>query len=509
MVGAAALLSLVGLRGNAKQESATPPVQPTAQVLNIQDDFEKVADKLRPSVVAIQSRETLTANPMLRQGKDQGDESPFGGFQFQAPNFPGFPGGGGGQQFRIPQQQFPRHAVASGSGVIVSGDGYILTNDHVVAGAEKVTVTLLDGREFVGQVKRDPKSDLALIKINADNLPAAQLANSDDVRIGQWALAFGSPFRLSDTMTVGVISSLHRHETIGDGGDTRYYPSLLQTDASINPGNSGGPLVDVYGRVIGINVAIESPTGGNVGIGFAIPANTAKYIMGQLMTKGSVTRGYLGMVPASLTYEDQQQYGVKQGALVTAVVDGSPAGEAGMKVQDVITSFDGKPVTNEADFRDMVARTAPGTSVPVTVRRDGGEQTLHVTVGKLPDEAAPAAPAPQQEQKSHTKLGISIGDVSDANVRQQLQQTGMKIDATSGAVIVDVAQGSPAMEAGLQPGDVVLRLNNKPITNAQQLSDVAASLPSGASVPVVVRRTVPVSSNKTESETVLVTVNLD
>jgi serine protease Do len=245
-----------------------------------------------------------------------------------------------------------RHAEASGSGVIVRSDGYILINDHVVAGADRVTVTLLDGRQFPGKVFRDPKSDLALIKINADNLPAAQLADSDSVRIGQWALAFGSPFALNDTMTVGVVSSLNRREEIGEGGTNRLYPILIQTDASINPGNSGGPLVDVYGRVVGVNVAIESPSGGNVGIGFAIPANTARFIMDQLISKGAVTRGYLGLAPASLSYEDQQRYNIKQGALVTEVQDGTPAAKAGFQVEDVIVRYDNKLVAGEATFRD-------------------------------------------------------------------------------------------------------------------------------------------------------------
>jgi serine protease Do len=421
LAGAGAL-AFTGLRGSARQENTTPPVQPTQQALSIQEDFEKVAQALRPSVVSIVSREPVRT-PTLRQGSDQGD-NPFG---FQFPQFPNIPGG---PQFRFvpPGQdnpQFPQHAEASGSGVIVRSDGYILTNDHVVAGADKVTVTLLDGRSFVGQVKRDPQSDLAVVKIDTDNLPAAQFANSDDVKVGEWALAFGSPFTLNDTMTVGVISSLNRHATIGDGGDVRYYPTLLQTDASINPGNSGGPLVDVFGRVVGINVAIESPTGGNVGIGFAIPANSARYIMDQLISNGKVTRGYLGLVPASLSYEDQKQYGEKQGVLVSGVVDGAPAGKAGLQVQDVITSFDGKPVVDEAQFRDLVARTAPGTTVPVVIHRDGQDQTLQVTVGKLPERQTAAAPQPPAAtQKTRGKLGVEIGDASDPNIRQRLNLKG-------------------------------------------------------------------------------------
>lgn len=478
----AGTLTFMGLRGNTKQESANPPVQPSQQVLDIQDNFAKVAEKVRPSVVFIKSREPAPAGNMLRQNR-AGGENPF-----QLP-IPGFPGGGG-QQFHI-MPQGPR--TASGSGVIVRSDGYILTNDHVVAGADKVTVTLLDGREFVGQVRRDSKSDLALIKINANNLPAAQLADSDKTRIGQWALAFGSPFTLSDTMTVGVISSLHRHETIGEGGELRYYPSLLQTDASINPGNSGGPLVDVYGRIVGVNVAIESPTGGNVGIGFAIPANTARYIMNELITKGSVTRGYLGLIPTTLSYRDQQQYGVKEGALITTVVDGKPASKAGLQVEDVVTRFNGEPVHDDTDFREKVARTAPGTSVPLTVLRDGQERTITATVGRPEDAVAVVAPdqSPQNQprQRVRGKLGIGLEDTTDPAVRQKYHLT----EGLTGALVGNIVPGSPAGDAGLIPGDLIVRLNGKKITSAQQLSDLAAGLPSGAHVPVVVRRSDPAS----------------
>jgi serine protease Do len=254
--------------------------------------------------------------------------------------------------------------------------------------------------------------------------------------------------------------------------------------------------------VVGIDVAIESPSGGNVGIGFAIPANSARYIMDQLISNGKVTRGYLGLVPASLSYEDQKQYGEKQGALVTGVVDGAPAGKAGIRVQDVITSFDGKPVMDEAQFRDLVARTAPGTTVPVVVHRDGQDETVQVTVGKLPERETAAAPQqPEATTKTRGKLGIEIGDASDPNIRQRLN---LKDQVTNGAIVAQVYPGSPAMEAGMQPGDVIIRINGKPIANAQQLSDAAANLPSGAQVPVIVRRPMP-----NGMETLLLTVTTE
>jgi serine protease Do len=491
-MGAGALVAL-GLKGYTEPQNSTPPVTPTAQALGIQDDFEKVADKLRPSVVSIKSRQTING-PVLR-GAGQGQDNPFGGLQFQ---FPGAPGGG--QQFRF--QPGVRRAEASGSGVIVRSDGYILTNDHVVAGADRVTVTLLDGRQFAGTVHRDPKSDLALIKIDADNLPAAQLADSDGVKIGQWALAFGSPFALNDTMTVGVVSSLNRREMIGEGNDNRLYPSLIQTDASINPGNSGGPLVDVYGRVVGVNVAIESPSGGNVGIGFAIPANTARYIMDQLIAKGTVTRGYLGLAPSGLSYEDQQRYGVKQGALVTTVQDGTPAAQAGFQVEDVVVRFNDKPVAGEASFRDMVARTAPGTAVPVVVERNGKETTLNVTIGQQKDVQVAQEPQAPTRERTHGKLGVAVGNLDNPQVRQQFN---LKDTIKSGAVVAEVVPGSPAQQAGLFPGDVIVRLDGKKIDNAEQLSEVANGLKPGSTVPIVVRR----ADGQGNSQTILGDLNLD
>ena len=484
-------VTVLGMRGmNAGSQQNSPPVQPPAQALGMQTAFEQVAVKLRPSVVFIRSRQTLKQaafRGIPQQSDDQGDGSalPF--------PFSRAPQGGGGQaapngrQFRIQPPMYAPRSEASGSGVVIRADGYILTNDHVVAGADRVTVRLQDGREFVGKVMRDFRSDLALIKIDANNLQAAELADSDKVNVGQWAIAFGSPFGLSDTMTHGVISSLHRQEAIGSGQDERYYASLLQTDASINPGNSGGPLVDVYGRVVGINVAIESPSGTSAGIGFAIPSNTARYIADSLMSKGSVTRGYLGLAPAALTYDYQQRYGVKEGALVTSIVDGTPAAKAGLQVEDVIVRFDGKAVKDDTAFRDLVSRTRPGTRVPVEVRRGGGEQTIEVTVGTSPETPVAPADAPVEQQAARGKLGVQIMDADklDDATRQQLS---LKADLKSGAVIVNVLPGGPAFQAGIRPGDVVVRLNGKPVSSGDQLKQIASGLASGANATAVIRR---------------------
>lgn len=454
----------MGLRGNAVAQNTKPPVQPTAQALELQTAFEQVADAIRPSVVFIRTRQ----NARTAQD-DGGGDSPF---DF---NIPGMP-----RNFRAPRQR----SYASGSGVIVRGDGYILTNDHVVQGADKVVVRLQDGREFNGTVKRDFKSDLALVKIDATGLPSAQLADSGKAKVGQWAIAFGSPFGLNDTMTVGIVSSLHRNQQIGMGQNGRYYSSLIQTDASINPGNSGGPLVDLYGRVVGINVAIESPTGGSVGIGFAIPSNTAKYVMEQLITKGSVTRGYMGLAPKEMTYDEQKRYGVNKGVLVMQVQDGTPAAKAGFQVEDVILRFNGKPIESEADFRDNVARTSPGTSVAIVVKRNNAEKTIDVTIGSL-DEPKTVAEKDTPKAEARGKLGIVVGDASDPQVRTELK---IKPEVKGGAVVVEVVPGSPASEAGIAPGDIVERIDGKNTPNAETLTGVVKSLPSGKEITIVIRR---------------------
>jgi serine protease Do len=461
LLGGLAALGWQTFRGDHLEASSV--VTPPNAAIEMQDSFITVARGVRPAVVNITSRKTVGAT-------DMGDEALPG--QFETPFGPEFPG------LRLPMPG-PREVQGTGSGFIVRSDGYILTNDHVVAGADRVTARLADGREFTGTVMRDPRSDLALVKIPADNLPTLNLSDSSQAQVGQWAIAFGSPLGLQNTMTVGIVSATGRQEAIGRAGEGRFYPSLIQTDAAINPGNSGGPLVDIYGNVIGVNVAIASPSGGNVGIGFAIPAGTARYVMDQLITKGTVVRGFLGFVPEDLSPGDRQRYGAQEGALVTAVTDNSPAMKAGLQVEDVVIRFNGQPVRDSVSLRDLVARTAPGSEVEIVVMRGGHEQTLTATVGSAPGEQAAQAPAQPQQGK----LGVEVADMTPEIARR----LNLPSD-TGGVVVASVRPGSPAEEAGLRPGDILLRVNGRTIAAAADVGSSVEALKPGEEASIIVRR---------------------
>lgn len=440
-------------------DDKTAAKQQRAALYDLESAFTSLADEVLPSVVSITGEVTVDTPQIPWFDEEFFKEFPF---PFGRPDT---------------NTPAPRKTPVYGSGVIVRSDGYILTNDHVVGGAEEVKVILKDGKEFKGTVLRDPRSDLALVKIDAKNLPAAKLADSSKVKVGQWAIAIGSPFGYDQTVTVGVVSGLARQaEAPGGAG---FYPNLIQTDASINPGNSGGPLVNIDGEVIGINTLIRSTSGGNIGIGFAIPSNTAKFVMEQLIAHGKVVRGYLGIRPANLTAKTAERYGVKEGAFVQSVEVGSPADKAGLQVEDVIVEIDGKPIRNEIELRDTMAATPPGKQVNVVVVRDKARKTLKVTVGEAPDNVAQSEP---QRQDGTSKLGLTVENITPALAERYNLGEGMQ-----GVVVTKVNPAGPAAQAGVQAGMVVTRVNDSRVRSVAEFNAATKSLKKGDTVRLVLQ----------------------
>ena len=368
----------------------------------------------------------------------------------------------GGEQ---PQGRTPKHNFNTprreglGSGVIATKDGYILTNNHVVEGADEVKVTMQDGREFTAKVVgRDPKSDVAVIKIDAKDLPALPMADSDNVEVGDVVLAVGNPFGIGQTVTTGIVSAKDR------GSMGLDYENFIQTDAAINPGNSGGALVDAGGRLIGINTAILSESGGNQGIGFAIPVNLARDVMGGLIKDGHVTRGYLGVVVQDVTPALAKEFKLKDttGALVGEVTPDGSADKAGLKNGDIITEFNAKKVADSRHLKLAVASIKPGQTARVKVLRDGATRTINVTVKETPGSEA-LAKADSKGKDTGTLNGVGVGDL-DHDVRKQLEVP----ETVKGAVVTAVKPESAAAEAGLKRGDVIQEINRKPVKNAEE-----------------------------------------
>jgi serine protease Do len=355
----------------------------------------------------------------------------------------------------MPQMPENYRTQGAGSGVIISHDGYILTNNHVVESAQAVTVTLADKKEYKAQVVGcDPKTDLAVLKIEAQKpLPAAVMGDSERLKVGDWVIAIGNPFGLNHTVTSGIVSAKGR--VIGAGP----YDDFIQTDASINPGNSGGPLFNMRGEVVGINTAII-PQG--QGIGFAIPVNTAKPLIPQLVTKGEVTRGYLGVNIQTITPDLAKALQVqnREGALVADVIPGSPAAKGGIKRGDIIIAYDGKPVKDNHDLPARVAATPVDGKVMVTVLRNGKKRQLPVKVGKL---ALEEAKLEQTAQPTEDKWGLQLHDLSPQIGHQ------FRLQADQGVVVVGVEPGSPAYEAGIQPGDLIVEVNRQPVNSVAEV----------------------------------------
>jgi serine protease Do len=405
--------------------------------------FVEVSKRVQPAVVNVNTEKTVTVKPWDRFGEDFFRGSPFEDF------FRGF-----GFSPRERDKEYRQKQKGGGSGVIVDKEGYVLTNNHVIEGADKVKVKLNDGREFTATVKgQDTKTDLAVLHINSRDLPVATLGDSDKLEVGEWAIAIGSPFGLEHTVTVGVISAKGR-----SGLGTGTYEDFLQTDASINPGNSGGPLINIDGEVIGINAMIIQP---GTGIGFAIPINMAKQILSDLIKQGKVVRPWLGISVQDLTQEMMEYFKVteKGGVLVGQVYSGTGAEKAGITSGDIIKSVDDKPVKNVSELVKEILKKKVGQTVKLTLIREGKEMTMDVITSAQPEKPEPAR---EKEKGAEEKLGAKVEDLTP-RMAERYGISGIK----HGVVITEIEDGSPAEEIGFQEGDVILEINRKKVESLQ------------------------------------------
>jgi serine protease Do len=415
--------------------------------------FSSVVKKAGPAVVYIGVEKSVKGMGGMGRGQD-----PFG--MFDDPFFQRF----FGPQFQHPkprQRQFKQRGA--GSGFIISSDGMILTNNHVVEDADTIKVRLSDKREFTAKViGTDPQSDVALIQIDGNNLPTLPLGDSDELEVGEWVIAIGSPFELSQTVTVGVVSAKGRSRLgIND------YENFIQTDAAINPGNSGGPLLNIHGEAVGINTAIFSRSGGYMGIGFAIPVNMAKNIQKQLQQNGKVTRGWLGVVIQDVNEDLADSFNLDraEGILVSEVSDGSPAKKAGLQQGDVIMALDGLPVADVTELRNRVAMTAPDTKVKFTIIRNGHEKTVMVRIGEQPSDFGHVAKKEKHGKTSSLLdgMGLSLQELTTELADQFNYSKGQ------GVLIAEVEPDSPAARVGLQPGQLIEEVNQIRVHSLSEL----------------------------------------
>lgn len=468
----------------AKVDATPPPVKidstPVQGKPGMITSFAPVVEKVSPSVVTISTSKNVTksaqrSNPLLNDpmfrryfgmpDEDTSDED-------ATPQAPTKRGGKSGKNLKRDgggkDGEAHKEPLGLGSGVIVSAEGHILTNNHVVEGADDIEVTIGSSQHKYKATKigTDPGTDIAVLKIDAKNLTPIVFGDSDKIRVGDIAVAIGNPFNLTQSVSMGVISA------VGRGGmGIVDYENFIQTDASINPGNSGGALADIEGRLIGINTAIFSRTGGNQGIGFAVPVNLAHGVMDNIIKNGRVVRGYLGTIIQPLTEELSTAFKTtdQSGALVSQVEPKGPAGKAGVKDGDVITEVAGKKVEGPRELRLIVGAMAPGTKVDVKVLREGQSQVIPVVLGELPSKTGSLAAAEERKDENPDVLdGVTVADVDDS-LRKEMDLP----ESTQGVVITAVAPDSPSAVAGLKRGDVIHEINRKPVTTAKQAIDLS------------------------------------
>jgi serine protease Do len=428
--------------------------------------FVDIAKSVKPAVVNIYA---------TKNGRGEGS----GMTPFDDPLFRKFFGDEFFRKFEHPKEKKER---GLGSGVIVDSNGLIITNNHVVGKADEIRVTLSDKREFKAKlIGTDPKTDVAVVKIEATGLPSVPWADSDKLEVGEFVLAVGNPFGLTQTVTLGIVSALGRAAGIAE------YEDFIQTDAAINPGNSGGALVNVRGELVGINTAIFSQSGGNMGIGFAVPSNMAQSIMGQLVQTGKVVRGWLGVSIQELTPELASQFGITEtkGVLVSDVMEDSPAKKAGFERADVIVEYDGKPMDSPAHLRNAVAQTPVGKKVAIKFIRDKKAKTVDLTIVEQPKSMA------QSGEEDGGESATPTGVLSSLDVRDLTEELASRYGLKSsdrGVVIVRVRAGSTAEELGVREGDIVLEVNRQSVTSVKAFEKVAGKLPKDQAVLLLLKR---------------------
>jgi serine protease Do len=433
-------------------------------------DFTELAEKQGPAVVNISITQVMHGQAEGTVPFPGMPDDPALGELLRRFGIPGMPGQGNG----APQQDYKSQSL--GSGFILSSDGYILTNAHVVNEADEVLVKLYDKREFKAKIiGSDRRTDVALIKIDATNLPKVTIGDPNQLKVGEWVAAIGSPFGLENTMTAGIVSAK------GRALPQENFVPFIQTDVAINPGNSGGPLFNLRGEVVGINSQIYSRSGGSMGLSFSIPIDVAIDVSNQLKANGKVTRGWLGIGIQEITKDLADSFGMKStnGALVAGVEKGAPAEKGGLEAGDVIVKFDGKPVLTSSDLPRIVGATKPGKTVPVEVLRKGSTKTLNITVGEAPNEKDGVAPVAKGSAKPEVnRLGLVLRELTPAQKR--------KLNGKSGLLVVD-AQGAAA-QAGIRRGDIVLGLNNTEVQGLEQFNKQLAGVAGGKTVALLVQR---------------------
>jgi Do/DeqQ family serine protease len=475
-LGMAALTLVAGVGGLRAHLAAAPapapevPAATTAEVARPVTSYRNIVEKVAPAVVTVRIEKSASATPTMG-----------------VPGFPGLPEGlepffGAPRSRRQAPQQAPRMPRQSGlgSGVVIKAEGYILTNHHVVDGADTIRVEFSDGKSATAKVVgSDPPTDLAVLKVEETGLPTLPYGDSDAARVGDVVLAFGNPLGVGQTVTMGIVSAKSRSTGVGNGS----YEDFLQTDAPINQGNSGGALVNLHGELLGINAQILSPSGGNIGLGFAIPASMARAVADQLINDGKVHRSKLGVTVQAITPDLAEGLGISQarGALVSGVEAGSPGEKAGLREGDVITELDGQPLADSNQLRNRIATSAPNRSVTLKVLRDGKETTMTARLAARDDDGDRPLTSGEGGEPAE-KLGMTVAPMTP--------KLAAELDLPStetGVVVTDVDPSGAAAEAGFRPGDVVKKVNGRDVTSVAELKEAIAARKSGPAMVLVAR----------------------